>query len=227
MSIASNIEQITQTVERLEQLYARAPSSVRVLAVSKGHSTQHIQEAINSGIRHFGENYYQEALSKIQTLKHYPLCWHFIGPIQSNKTKGIATHFSWVHSLCRLNIAEKLNQSRLKTLAPLNVCIQMNLDEERTKSGLELHELIPFAEQILNLPNLQLRGLMIIPKTNETSEHRYQTFLQLSQLLNHLNQKLNLNLDTLSMGMSDDLDEAIHAGSTCVRIGRGIFGNRP
>jgi pyridoxal phosphate enzyme (YggS family) len=226
MSIASNIGHITQTINRLEQITARSPGSVRLLAVSKSHSTHDILEAVEAGLKDFGENYYQEAISKIQVLEQYPLCWHFIGPIQSNKTKGIATHFSWVHSLCRLDIAERLNQARPQTLAPLNVCIQVNLDEEPTKSGLSAHELIPFAEQILKLPNLQLKGLMIIPKPEETTAGRYQTFLQLSQLLNSLNQTLNLKLDTLSMGMSDDLAEAIHAGSTYVRVGRGIFGER-
>lgn len=223
MSIASNIDKIKQTIQQLEVKYARTPSSVRLLAVTKGRSTQDILEAINNGLTHFGENYCQEAISKISALAQYPLCWHFIGPIQQNKTKKIAQHFSWVHSVCRLDIADQLSQARPKTMAALNVCIQMNLDEEPTKAGLAAHELIPFAKHIINTPNLCLRGLMMIPKPEANPEVRYQTLLRLSHLLTHLNQTLNLNLDTLSMGMSDDLAEAIHAGSTYVRIGRGIF----
>jgi pyridoxal phosphate enzyme (YggS family) len=226
MSIANNIAHIQRCIHEAEVLSHRPASSVQLLAVSKTRNVAEITEAIDAGQTHFGENYYQEALTKIQMLQAYSLTWHFIGPIQSNKTKGIATHFSWLHSLSKLKIATQLNQHRPLHLPPLNICIQMNLDHEPSKSGLFEDELLSFVNHLTALPRLQLRGLMMIPKPEENSALNYEKFLHLSDLKNKINQTFNLDLDTLSMGMSDDLTEAIRAGSTLVRIGRGIFGER-
>jgi pyridoxal phosphate enzyme (YggS family) len=226
VSIASRIRHLQQTLQRAETQHQRAPGSVQILAVSKGQPQSKILEAIHAGLLNFGENYYQEALPKIEALASYPLGWHFIGPIQRNKIKGIARHFSWVHSLGRLDVAEQLNQARPSTLPPLNVCIQLNLENEPTKSGVQAHEIIPLARTLLTLPNLCLRGLMVIPKPSEDPNHRYQQFQQVSQMKSLLSEVLQRPLDTLSMGMSDDFVEAIRAGSTCIRIGQALFGRR-
>ena len=226
MSIAARVHDLQQIIRKCEAFYQRAPDSVQLLAVSKGHTSDEICEAIDAGLLDFGESYYQEALLKINALTAYPLCWHFIGPIQRNKTPGIATHFSWVHSLCRLDIAERLNHARPASAPPLQVCIQININEEPTKSGLYPHEVDDFARAILTFPHLKLRGLMVIPQPEPDANKRYATFQCVAQMLKHLNQTLPIHLDTLSMGMSDDLNDAIHAGSTMVRIGRKLFGER-
>jgi pyridoxal phosphate enzyme (YggS family) len=191
--------------------------------VSKNQSTEAIQAAFDAGIRDFGESYWQEAKSKQLLLKHLPVTWHFIGPIQSNKAKYIAKHFTWVHSVCRAGIAELLNKHRCPSQPKLNLCIQVNLDAEASKSGCSLDALTELAEQIVHYPHLSLRGLMAIPKKNPDLDACYQTFLTLKHAQDTLNTQLNLSLDTLSMGMSDDFIPAIHAGSTWIRIGRGIF----
>lgn len=225
--IALRIHDLQQTIRSLEASGLRAPGTVQLLAVSKGRSPDEILEAIHAGLCDFGENYYQEAVFKINALASYPLCWHFIGPIQRNKTSGIARHFSWVHGLCRVDVAERLNKARLSSAPPLQVCIQVNLDNEPTKSGLQPDEVLDLARAIIALPRLRLRGLMMIPRPEFTATHRYATFLRLAQLLAQLNQTLGLHLDTLSMGMTEDLEDAIRAGSTMVRIGRGLFGEKP
>ncbi len=196
------------------------------MAVSKGQSCLSIEQVYAAGISEFGENYLQEALAKIQTLKHLKLCWHFIGPIQSNKAPDIAQNFSWVHSVSRYKIAQLLHDSRPHDMPPINVCIQVNLDDEKTKTGVTAEEVTPLASHILELPQLRLRGLMLIPQPQSDQQQQYLSFLRLKKRLEILNQQLNTTMDTLSMGMSDDFEAAIRAGSTIVRIGRAIFGER-
>jgi pyridoxal phosphate enzyme (YggS family) len=206
---------------RIQQLQDQL-QTVQLLAVSKGRSVNEILMAYDAGVTHFGENYYQEALVKIQQLQDYPLTWHFLGAIQQNKTKGIATQFDWVHSISQRRTAEALNQYRPMTLPPLNVCIQINIDHEESKTGINPHDSLALAQHIMTLPRLRLRGLMIIPNPNSS-----KPFQRTAALMQQLNQQLNHSLDTLSMGMTDSLPEAIEAGATIVRVGRGIFGELP
>jgi PLP dependent protein len=222
-NIQSRIQDYLDAIQKTALISARTPESIHLLAVSKNQTTHAIQSAFDAGIHDFGESYWQEAEAKQHALKHLPITWHFIGPIQSNKAKHIAAHFNWVHSLCREDIAKILSTKRPASLPALNLCIQVNIDAETSKSGCSLDELIPLAKQILSYPNLRLRGLMAIPKKNTDTEAAYHTFLKLNQALDTLNNHLHLSLDTLSMGMSHDFIPAIRAGSTWVRIGRGIF----
>lgn len=226
MTIEHNLNQIKHLIKQAELQCGRQPDDVLLLAVSKQKTIQEITEAFHLGLKHFGENYFQEAQEKIDKLKNLPLCWHFIGPIQSNKTKGIATHFSWVHSVSRLKIAQLLNEHRPDHLAPLNICLQINLIAEESKSGIALEKAAELAIAVSNLPRLKLRGLMTIPPPQKEEQKQYDLFMQLNRLMHDLNLELGLNMDTLSMGMSDDLVPAINAGATIVRIGRAIFGER-
>ena len=226
MDITERINHIEQLIDQLELACHRPPGAVKLIAVSKGHSSGAIEQAFAAGLRDFAESYFQEAQIKIQALASQPLCWHFIGPIQSNKTKGIARSFSWVHSISRASIAKQLNDARPISMPPLNVCLQVNIDNEETKAGISPENVIELARDVLELPQLHLHGLMAIPKQQSDEQQQYLSFLRLTQLLHTLNQQLNINLDTLSMGMSDDLKAAIRAGSTMVRIGTGIFGER-
>lgn len=226
MSISQNINKIRELIIQTELSSKRKPGSVLLLAVSKEQSTDSIKEAYQQGIEHFGENYFQEAQEKILALINLPICWHFIGPIQSNKTKGIAKHFSWVHSIDRNKTANLLNQFRRESLPPLNVCLQINLVGEATKSGIAPEYANDLALEVSQLPNLKLRGLMTIPPPQNDERAQYHLFLKLNQLMQSINQTLNLKMDTLSMGMSDDLVPAIKAGSTIIRVGRAIFGER-
>ena len=226
MTINERINHIEQFIRHAEIIYNRDPEGVTLLAVSKGHSSDDIQEAFTAGLRDFGENYLQEALNKINTLSSLPICWHFIGPIQSNKTASIAQHFSWVHSVSRQKIAQLLNDSRPASMPPLAICLQVNFDDEETKAGLKPNEVEALASYIQTLPRLQLRGLMMIPKPQTSEASQYLSFLRLASLMDTLNKTLGLQLDTLSMGMSNDLNAAIRAGSTIVRIGTAIFGER-
>ncbi|HMU65775.1 MAG TPA: YggS family pyridoxal phosphate-dependent enzyme, partial [Cellvibrionaceae bacterium] len=175
-----------------------------------------------AGQRPFGENYLQEALEKIAELQSLNIEWHFLGPIQSNKTRPIAEHFAWVHSLARASIAQRLNAARPAALGPLHVCIQVNADGQASKAGVALDEVAALAEQVQRLPNLRLRGLMAIPNPADPTP----AFAALAALQAELNRRYSWQLDTLSMGMSDDLDLAIAAGSTLVRVGTAIFGPR-
>ena len=204
----------------------RSDMDITLLGVSKGHTPAEIAEAYTAGITDFGESYLQEALSKLQVLGALPICWHFIGPIQSNKTESIAQHFSWVHSVSREKIAHLLNEARPAFLPPLNICIQVNLDEETTKAGVTLDAIGALATTILQLPRLHLRGLMLIPKQESDESLQTLSFLRLTNLLHQLNQELKLSMDTLSMGMSHDFVAAIRAGSTMLRIGTALFGAR-
>ncbi|ARG96719.1 YggS family pyridoxal phosphate-dependent enzyme [Legionella micdadei] len=226
MTIAERVAQIQQLIAATAESCQRSPKEIQLLAVSKGQPAHVIEEAVAAGVYHIGENYLQEAKAKIHALKHLPICWHFIGPIQSNKTQDIAQGFSWVHSVSREKIAQLLAHHRPAHQPELNVCLQVNLDEEGTKSGVspdQLHELALIVHQ---LPRLKLRGLMAIPKPQLGEQQQYESLLRLTKLFHQLNQTQGLNMDTLSMGMTDDLVAAIRAGSTMVRIGRAIFGER-
>lgn len=226
MNLIERIESVQRSLRQLEASSNRQPGSVKLLAVSKTRNNQEIRQAFDAGLSHFGENYIQEALEKIKVLTDLPISWHFIGAIQSNKSQAIAQNFSWAHGVCRKKIAKLLNDQRPTSLPPLNVCIQVNIDDEETKAGIQ-PELIPeLASDIILLPHLRLRGLMVIPKPMQNEQQQYQTFLRVANLLHELNTQMNLNMDTLSMGMSDDLPAAIRAGSTMVRVGRSIFGER-
>lgn len=224
--IKKNIVLIQQRITKAALLANRNSADIHLLAVSKTKPASLIREAFNCGINQFGENYLQEALSKQQELADLPIIWHFIGPIQSNKTKEIAEHFQWVHSVDRLKIAERLSNQRPIKMAPLQICIQVNISEENTKSGCHPDQLIDLAKAIKQLPNLELRGLMTIPKPTDDIIKQKATFATLSKLKNDLNEQLTLSLDTLSMGMSQDLEAAIAEGATWVRIGTAIFGER-
>lgn len=204
---------------------ARSENSVALLAVSKTRSADEVRAAHAAGLNLFGENYLQEALDKIEQLQDLPLEWHFIGPIQSNKTRPIAEHFAWVHSVDRLKIAQRLSAQRPPEMAALNVCLQVNISREESKSGCLPEDTLELARQVSQLPHLRLRGLMAIPRATEDAALQHQAFADLRQLLEQLRQVLP-ELDTLSMGMSGDLDAAIVEGATLVRIGTALFGPR-
>lgn len=225
MTVAQQLSEVRKKISEYAARYQRDPAGITLLAVSKQQSLPAIQAAVAEGQCDFGENYLQEALNKITVLSEAKLCWHFIGPIQSNKTRDIAAHFSWVHSIDRLKIAERLNAQRPEHLTPLNVCIEVNLDNERTKAGIAPAAVTDFAKIIRRLPRLKLRGLMAIPQVQNDFSGQRQAFANLRMQLESLNQ-LGMDLDTLSMGMSDDLEAAIAEGATCVRIGKAIFGAR-
>lgn len=203
----------------------RPADSVRLLAVSKTHEVEQIREALAAGQTEFGESYVQEAIAKITALAGAPIEWHFIGPIQSNKTAQIAAHFDWVHSVDRLKIAQRLNDQRGER-PPLNVCIQVNTSGEASKAGIHEAELEALALAICQLPRLHLRGLMTIPAPESDPAKQHLPFRRLRDLLEKLN-RLGLGLDTLSMGMSGDMATAIAEGATIVRIGTAVFGPRP
>ncbi len=203
----------------------RDPASIQLIAVSKTRPASAIRTAWENGIRVMGESYVQEAVDKISQLTDYPIEWHFIGPIQTNKTRLIAEHFDWVHSIDRLKIAQRLNDQRQKGLPPLNVCIQINISAEASKSGVYVDDVDELAAAIKELPHLQLRGLMAIPSRTPDRNEQHQFFSAVTETRQRLNNQ-GFNLDTLSMGMSDDLEMAIRAGATHVRIGTAIFGVR-
>ena len=224
-AIAENIAALSQEIRALERDAQRPEGSVTLLAVSKRHSSARIREAAAAGQLHFGENYLQEAESKIAELADLDLVWHFIGPIQSNKTRGIAAHFDWVHSVDRLKIAQRLSEQRPAAVAPLNICVQVNVSDEHSKSGVTDAEVAKLCEQIDGLPNIRLRGLMAIPAALDDYDLQRASFRQLATLYASL-QTRHPDMDTLSMGMSNDFAAAIAEGSTMVRIGTAIFGAR-
>jgi pyridoxal phosphate enzyme (YggS family) len=203
----------------------RSQQETQLIAVSKKFSEELIREAYLSGQKHFGENYVQEATNKIDKLSDLPLEWHFIGPIQSNKTGQIATKFDWVHSVDRLKIAQRLSQARSASGSSLKICLQVNITEEESKQGCSVADLVELAQSVERLPNLEFRGLMTMPRAKASNQDIVDTFRRLAELKNALNQE-GLKLDVLSMGMSDDLEIGIQEGATFVRVGRGIFGNR-
>lgn len=224
-TIAQNLTKIRQRIQSAALQAQRDPKDVHILAVSKAHSVGNIREAYQAGLQRFGESYLQEALPKINALEDLPLEWHFIGPIQSNKTKAIAEYFNWVHSVDRLKIASRLSEQRSAHLKPLNICIQVNVSYETTKSGIVQQALEEFAAQLSGLPHLRLRGLMAIPQKTDDIKQQRAMFAGLRQMFDDLNQR-GYDLDTLSMGMTSDLEAAVLEGATLVRVGTGLFGSR-
>ncbi|SHJ22809.1 YggS family pyridoxal phosphate-dependent enzyme [Cycloclasticus pugetii] len=210
----------------IEDLEQTRSSPVKLLAVSKTRPASDVAVLYCAGQRDFGENYLQDALKKQHVLAHLDISWHFIGPIQSNKTRDIARYFSWVHSVDRLKIATRLNQQRPAYLPPLNICLQVNVDEEETKSGFYLDELLDVIEPILSLENVRLRGLMAIPKVDKPIAEQHASFRKMAQAKKEIEQTFDISLDTLSMGMSGDLQVAVAEGATMVRVGTAIFGER-
>ncbi|MGN8274669.1 YggS family pyridoxal phosphate-dependent enzyme [Pseudomonas sp. SMN5] len=221
-TIADNIALVVSRIRAAEQAARRPAHGVQLLAVSKTKPAEALREAYAAGLRDFGENYLQEALGKQAELGDLPLNWHFIGPIQSNKTRAIAEHFDWVHSVDRLKIAQRLSEQRPEGLPPLNICIQVNVSGEASKSGCTPADLPALADAISALPRLKLRGLMAIPEPTEDRAAQDAAFAKVQ----HLQASLALPLDTLSMGMSHDLESAIAQGATWVRIGTALFGAR-
>jgi len=218
LTIGANIKQFAQK-------YQRNPEEIQLLAVSKHHPQSMIREAFAAGQTAFGENYVQELLNKAEALNDLPIEWHFIGPLQSNKTKKIAQTASWVHTIDRLKIAKRLNKQRPPELPPLSVCIQLNISGEQSKSGIMLNELATLAQEINQLKQLKLRGLMAIPAPESDFHKQRQAFAKIYQAQQDLI-KQGFDLDTLSMGMSNDMEAAIAEGATIVRIGTAIFGKR-
>ena len=223
--IATALQAVEQRIRAVELQAGRTAGSVKLIAVSKTFPAADIRSASLTGQRAFGENYVQEFADKVEQLRDLPLEWHFIGPIQSNKTRIVALHAAWVHTVDRSKIADRLNAQRLESLAPLNVCIQVNVSGEQSKSGCAPLEVEPLAAHIAQLPQLRLRGLMCIPEPTSNQEQLAGQFSLLTQLYDSL-QSAGYALDTLSMGMSADMDLAIQAGATMVRIGSAIFGAR-
>ena len=221
-TIAENIAKVGERIRAAAQASGRDLDHIGLLAVSKTKPAAAVREAYAAGIRDFGENYLQEALEKQAELSELPLIWHFIGPIQSNKTKPIAEHFAWVHSVDRLKIAQRLSEQRPTDLPLLNICLQVNVSAEDSKSGCAPAELAALAQAVSQLPNLRLRGLMAIPEPTDDVTAQRAAFARLRELRDGL----PLPLDTLSMGMSHDLDAAIAEGATWVRIGTALFGAR-
>ncbi len=224
-SIAQSLEKIRNRVTVLERRYQRPPNGVRMLAVSKTKPPEAVRAAAEIGQREFGENHVQDALSKLGALADLDLVWHFIGPIQSNKTRDIATRFDWVHSIDRAKIARRLNEQRPGNLPPLDVCIQVNLSGESSKSGVEPDKAHELAQVVSDLPRLKLRGLMTLPRPCDELDLQRRPFAELRRILEALN-TTGFALDTLSMGMSNDMEAAIAEGTTIIRIGSAIFGPR-
>ena len=225
-SIAENLIQVRQQIKSSLEKTDRELSSVMLLAVSKTRPAEDLRQAYTEGQRDFGENYLQESLEKISALQDLDICWHFIGPLQSNKTKAVAENFNWMHTVDRFKIAQRLSDQRPANLPPLNICVQVNISQEQSKSGVLPSELPELIAKISELPDICVRGLMAIPKATENKKEQQQAFATMQTLLTQL-QETHPEMDTLSMGMSGDMDAAIAEGSTIVRIGTAIFGARP
>ena len=221
--IAENIAALSESMREFEARYGLPPASVKLLAVSKRHGAASIRRAAAAGIRDFGENYLREAERKIDELADLDLCWHFIGPIQANKTRGIAARFDWVHSVDREKIARRLNDQRRQGV--LKVCVQVKLSNEETKSGVALDGTEALCDTVAALPNLELRGLMAIPAPLGEFQAQRRCFRTLADEFRRLREK-HPAMDTLSMGMTDDFEAAIAEGSTMIRLGTAIFGPR-
>ena len=224
-AILSNLQATREAIAQAAQAAQRGVADVRLLAVSKTFPAEAVREAYRGGQTAFGENYLQEALEKMEVLRDLPLEWHFIGPIQSNKTRAIAENFAWVHSVDRLKIAERLSAQRPAQLPPLNVCLQVNVSGEESKSGVAPSEVVRLAQAVACLPHLRLRGLMTIPAPAKDEAAQRAPFARMRALLEQLMSQ-GIMLDTLSMGMSYDYAAAIQEGATIVRIGTAIFGAR-
>ena len=225
MKITNKLAQIHNDISVAEKRYHRTEGSVRLLAVSKTRSVDEIMSAINEGQRHFGENYCQEAIEKIEMIDQPDLIWHFIGPVQSNKTRQIACHFDWVHTVNRIKIAQRLNETRPEDLAPLNICVQVNISGEVSKSGISVDAVNDFINELDQFKRLKVRGLMSLPAPASDFDEQRKPF----SILNHELQTLRLSrpeLDTLSIGTTQDMEAAIAEGATIVRIGTALFGAR-
>jgi len=224
-SISANLQAVRARITTAAIAAGRAPEEVSLLAVSKNWPPSCLREAAACGQRAFGESYLQEGVAKVAELSDLDLEWHFIGPLQSNKTLGVATNFAWAHGIDREKIALRLSAQRPLSMPPLQVCIQVNVSGEHSKSGVTPGEALALARAVAALPRLKLRGLMTIPAPTENASLARRQFSELHELLGQLN-KAGMNLDTLSMGMSDDLEAAIAEGATLVRVGTAIFGER-
>ncbi len=225
-NLALNIRTVRERIARAAAGCGRSVDSVTLLAVSKTHPVDLIRAAAQEGLEHFGESYVQEALPKIETLRGLELTWHFVGQLQGNKTKAVAEAFHWVHGVDRLRIARRLSEQRPFHAPPLNVCLQVNVAGESTKGGVEPKDLPALARDVAALPRIALRGLMCIPPPQDDPARQRHWFRETARLLRTL-QVPGTTLDTLSMGMSDDLEVAIEEGATIVRVGTALFGPRP
>lgn len=224
-TISNALQAVRERMVRAAAQCGRPSALISLLAVSKGVPPAAIRDAYAAGQRAFGESYLQEALPKMAALQGLDVVWHFIGPLQSNKTKQIAEHFAWVHGVDRLKIAQRLSEQRPTTLPPLNICLQVNVSGEASKSGVAPADLGTLAHAVATLPHLSLRGLMAIPAPTEESALQRAAFQNVRQLFEQLKTQ-GFALDTLSMGMSHDLDAAIQEGATMIRVGTAIFGER-
>jgi pyridoxal phosphate enzyme (YggS family) len=224
-AIADNLQAVQARIAKAAAAAGRSPESVRLLAVSKTWPLASVIEAADAGQRAFGENYVQEGIDKIAAISGRNLEWHFIGPLQSNKSKAVAEAFDWVHSIDRLKIAERLSAQRPAYLTPLQVCVQVNVSGEASKSGCRPDETLALCRAVAALPGLNLRGLMAIPEPSDDPAAQRAPFRQLREIFNQI-RAAGLPLDTLSMGMSHDLEAAVAEGATIVRIGTAIFGER-
>jgi pyridoxal phosphate enzyme (YggS family) len=225
IDFATRLQAVLTRIHDAERRFQRPVNSVRLLAASKTQPATAIADLAAAGQHRFGENYLQEALDKMAELEGLDLEWHFIGPIQTNKTRGIAEHFAWVHSVDRLKIAERLNAQRPAEMPPLNICLEVNIDREPSKHGFDEDKVTEAARAVAALPRLRLRGLMAIPAPASDFDQQRQPFARLRGLRDRLHAE-GLTLDTLSIGMSDDLEAAIAEGATLVRIGTALFGPR-
>lgn len=223
--LKSNLDKVRARIACASQNADRNPDSVSLLAASKGHSASSIRTLVIAGHTHFGENYVQEALEKQQQLADPAIVWHFIGPLQSNKTREVAQHFDWVQSVDRQKLLLRLSDQRPDSLPALNICLQVNIDNEPQKSGASRSDILALARLTMELPRLKLRGLMAIPSVSSTHRTGHSSFDRMKQLFESLRAE-GMELDTLSMGMSSDLESAIKAGSTMVRVGTDLFGPR-
>ena len=224
-TIKSRIESVRNNITQAISKFARTENSVQLLAVSKTRTPDEITTAYNCGQTCFGESYLQEALQKIEHLKDVAIEWHFIGKIQSNKTRQIAENFDWVHSVDKLKHAQRLNDQRPDSMSPLNICLQINIDNEESKGGVDPEDAAELIQQVNQLPRIQLKGLMAIPSPTDDLDKQRVPFRKLRELRDRLTTD-NMRLETLSMGMSGDIEAAIAEGSTIVRVGTAIFGPR-
>jgi len=224
-SIPDNLQAVKDRIAGAARAAGRAPAAVALLAVSKTHAPALIEEAFAAGQRAFGENYVQEALDKMGALARLPIEWHLVGPLQSNKTRLVAERFDWVHTIEREKIARRLSQQRPEAMAPLDVLVQVNVSGEATKSGVAPRDVAALARAVAALPRLRLRGLMTVPEPTDDERLQRARFREVRELYESL-RKDGLPLDTLSMGMTADMEAAIAEGSTMVRIGTAIFGER-
>lgn len=224
--ITEHLAEIQRRIELALKRSRRPEDSVTIVAISKRHPTAAIEAAAAAGLCHFGENYLQEAIAKIEDVANPALEWHFVGQVQSNKTRPIAEHFAWVDTLDRARIAERLSDQRPEALPPLNVLIQLNLDGEPQKGGVAEGGILPLAETIAHLPRLRLRGLMAMPPADQSADERRASFVRAAAEAEKIKAH-GFAIDVLSMGMSADFEIAVEAGSNCVRIGTALFGERP